>query len=214
MRPSMKLIRITATIASFVLAASPLMAQSMSTFQAKPGSTVKIDGSGNVHDWTVTGHIIGGTLELDSNFVSDPTKAAVGTKIPAKVDATIPTRSIKSGKSSMDDVMHDAMHAKDFPKIFYHLKELTLTATPKSAEGPFQFDSVGELAVSGKTNQIKMPVRMERVDKSTFRTSGNTTLKMTSFGIQPPAPKLALGLIHTDDDVKITFEWLTGTAQQ
>jgi hypothetical protein len=32
---------------------------------------------------------------------------------------------------------------------------------------------------------------------------------MTSFGIQPPAPKIALGLISTGDDVKLTFDWVT-----
>jgi hypothetical protein len=42
--------------------------------------------------------------------------------------------------------------------------------------------------------------------------SGTTALKMTDFGIQPPAPSLALGLIKTGDDVKITFEWLTAKA--
>ena len=194
--------------------AASLFAQNLTTYRGKPGSNVRIDGSGNIHDWTVEGHIIGGSLQLDSAFVSDPTKVAAGTKIPATVDANIPVRSIKSGKSSMDDVMHDAMHEKEFPRIFYHLTELKLKATPKSADGPFEFDSVGELAVSGKTNQLKMPVRMERADKSTMKTSGNTTLKMTSFGIKPPAPKLALGLIHTDDDVKITFEWLTGMAEK
>ena len=38
-------------------------------------------------------------------------------------------------------------------------------------------------------------------------------VKMTSFGIQPPAPKIALGLISTGDDVKIAFEWNTGAAE-
>jgi len=208
----MKLKLVTFLVAAVL--AGPLMAQDLTTYRGKPGSKVRIDGSGNIHDWTVEGHIIGGSLQLDSGFVNDPTKVAAGTKIPATVDANIPVRSIKSGKSSMDDVMHDAMHEKEFPKVFYHLKELKLKTTPKSAEGPFEFDSVGDLAVSGKTNEIKMPVRMERADKSTMKTSGNTTLKMTSFGIKPPAPKLALGLIHTDDDVKITFEWLTGMAEK
>jgi hypothetical protein len=32
-------------------------------------------------------------------------------------------------------------------------------------------------------------------------------LKMTDFKIQPPAPKVALGLIKTGDDVKLKFQW-------
>ena len=31
---------------------------------------------------------------------------------------------------------------------------------------------------------------------------------MTSYKVDPPAPKLALGLIKTGDDVKLVFEWV------
>lgn len=183
-------------------------AQTMTKFEAQPGSKVKIEGTSTVHDWTVDGGIIGGSLELDSKFTSDPTKAAPG-KIAAKVEATIPVRSVKSGKKSMDDIMHAAMKQPLFPKIEYHLTELTLKETPKSADGPYTFDSKGELSLAGVTNKVAFPVTMTRTDKS-MKTTGTTSVKMTSFGIQPPAPKIALGLITTGDDVKLTFEWNTG----
>ena len=199
--------------ALLLLAAASLPAQDLTRFNALPGSKVTIDGTGN-HPWTVESQIIAGHLEIDPAFLNDPTQAAAGSKLKAKVDAIIPVRQIKSGKSLMDYVMHDAMHEKEHPKIEYHLKELIVKARPKSAEGPFEFDSVGDLAISGKTNSIKMPVRMERLDKAKMKTSGTTQLKMTSFGIDPPAPKLAGGLLHTDDDVKVTFEWVTGAAEK
>src|ERR1051325_6872385 len=50
---SMKLHRIIAALAASLLVASSVSAQNMTTFRGKPGSNVKIDGSGNVHDWTV-----------------------------------------------------------------------------------------------------------------------------------------------------------------
>jgi len=83
----------------------------------------------------------------------------------------------------------------------------------KSAKGPFQFDSVGDLTINGVTNSIQMPVTIERLDTAKLKATGTTKLKMTSYGIKPPAPKIALGAIRTDDDVKITFEWLTAQAQ-
>src|SRR5438874_4898569 len=132
-----------------LLTASSLTAQNLSEFKSLPGSKVKVDGTGN-HPWTVEGQIIAGHLALDSGFVNDPQKAAAGSKVNAQVDATIPVRSIKSGKSLMDYVMHDAMNEKEHPKIEYHLKELTLKAAPQSAEGPFEFDSVGDLAISDR----------------------------------------------------------------
>jgi polyisoprenoid-binding protein YceI len=188
-----------------------LFAADLAKFEAQPGSKVKIDGTSTVHDWTVEGGIIGGVMELDSKFVADPTKAQPGA-VPAKVEATIPVRTIRSGKKSMDDIMHAAMKQPQHPKIEYRLKELKLKETPKAAEGPFTFDSTGELAVAGVTNKVSFPVTMTRTGK-TVKTTGTTNVKMTSFGIQPPSPKIALGLISTGDDVKITFEWVTGGAE-
>jgi hypothetical protein len=55
---------------------------------------------------------------------------------------------------------------------------------------------------------------MHRTDKTKLKFAGTVSVKMTSFGIQPPAPKIALGLISTGDDVKLTFEWLTARKQE
>jgi len=186
------------------------VAEELTKFAARPaGSTVKIDGTSTVHDWTVEGLMIGGAMELDSKFTADPTKAAPG-KIAAKVEAIIPVSSLHSTKKSkaMDDIMYGAMKKVQFPRIEYRLTELTLKETPKSADGPYVFDSTGQLTVSGVTNKVSFPVTMTRTGKS-MKTTGTTSVKMTSFGIQPPAPKIALGLISTGDDVKLTFEWAT-----
>jgi polyisoprenoid-binding protein YceI len=191
--------------------AAGAFAEDLAKFEARPGSKVKIDGTSTIHDWTVEGLIIGGTMELDSKFVADPTKAQPG-KIPAKVDAMIPVRSLKSGKKPMDDIMHAAMKQPQFPRIEYRLTELMLKEAPKAADGPYAFDSKGELTVSGVTNKVAFPVTMTRTGK-TMKTTGATSVKMTSFGIQPPAPKIALGLISTGDDVKLTFEWVTGVPE-
>jgi len=198
--------------ASALLAAGTLSGQELTRFNAQPGSKVKIDGTGNIHDWTVEGQIIGGHMELDPAFLADPQKVAAGTKVNAKVEAIVPVRSIKSGKKTMDEVMHDAMHQTTFPKVEYRLKELTLKEAPKAATGPYVFDSVGDLTISGVTNSIKMPVTITRLDKDQLKTTGSSVVKMTSYGIKPPSPKLALGLITTGDDVTVTFEWLTAPA--
>jgi polyisoprenoid-binding protein YceI len=197
-----------------LLFTSTLQAQNLTRYQAEPaGSKVKIDGTSTVHEWTVESSIIGGYLELDPAMVADPQKAAPG-KVKANVTVSIPARQLKSGTKAMDNVMHDALKAQQFPRIQYHLTELVLKETPKAANDPLRFDSKGELTVSGVTNKISMPVTMERVEPAKLKTSGSTSVKMTSFGIKPPAPKVALGLISTGDDVKISFEWLTALSEK
>src|SRR6266850_440362 len=152
-----------------LLFTSILQAQNLTRYQAEPaGSKVKIDGNSTVHEWSVESLIIGGYLELDPALVADPQKAAPG-KVKANVMVSIPARQLKSGTKAMDNVMHDALKAQQFPRIQYRLTELVLKETPKAANDPLRFDSKGELTVSGVTTKISMPVTMVRVEPAKMK---------------------------------------------
>lgn len=173
-------------------------------FESRPGSKIKLDGTSTVHDWTVESQIIRGTMEVPADFAKDPAAAAKNTK----VEVTIPVRSLKSGKSAMNTIMWEAMKMKDHPNIEYKLLELT----PKSGGtqgASAQFDAKGALKVAGVTRTNTMPVTIEKIDATKAKVTGATTVKMTDFGIKPPAPTVGLGFIKTGDDVKIVFEWQT-----
>jgi len=192
-----------------LLAAGSLSAQTLVRFDAQfTGSKMKVDGTSTVHDWTMEGAIIAGALELDAAFLAAPDKTKPG-PVSAKAQASVPVRSLKSGKDSMDAVMQDAMKQAQFPKIEFRLAELALKETPKSADGPFAFDSKGELVIAGVTNKISLPVTIQRVGPGRLKTTGSVPVKMSAHGITAPAPKIALGLIKTGDEVKVSFEWIT-----
>lgn len=203
--------KLSRSIVSLVAAAAFLttLASNAETirYQARPGSKVKLDGTSTMHDWTVDSSIIGGYIEFDSNFPLDPSKPSTDLKVTPKVEVTIPVSSLKSGKSLMDEVMHDAMKMKNYTNITYTLKEMKLKE--RKAGDPLQFDTKGELTVAGVKKEIDMVVTMEPVAPNKLKTSGAKTVKMTDYGIKPPAPAVGLGLIKTGDDVKITFEWMT-----
>jgi YceI-like protein len=172
-------------------------------YTAQPaGSKVKIEGTSTLHAWTMEGLIIGGYVELDPGFEAAPKPG----KVVARAQVAIPVRSIKSGKSEMDNVMQQAMKQDVHPKIEYRLTEMSLKEAPKSPGGPFQFDTKGELTVAGVTNKISMLVGMERIDKTKLKFSSSAPLKMTDFGVTPP---VKFGVFRTGDDIKIAFEWIT-----
>lgn len=193
--------------------AASLGAEAIKRFESQPGSKLKIDGTSTMHDWTVEGQIIGGYMELNDKTQIDPSQPGISGldagKLEAKVEVSIPVRSLKSGKSLMDDVMHNAMKMQEHPQIKYRLREMRLKEGPHAAGSPFVFNTTGELTVAGVTRTNQMDVQIDRTGVNRLRASGTTTVKMTDFGIQPPAPKIALGAIKTGDDVKISFEWLT-----
>jgi hypothetical protein len=195
--------------AAVICAAMAALAQSTLRFDSQSGSKIKIEGTSTIHDWTVESGIIQGHIEVPPEL-ADPTKpVAVGTKLKPTLEVTVPVRSLKSGKKPMDAIMYEAMNMTAHPKIEYRLQELTVKAVPAKTGDPYQLDAKGTLQVSGVTKTNQMVVSMYATEKTKLRFTGTTSLKMTDFGIKPPAPSVGLGLIKTADDVKLTFEWLT-----
>jgi polyisoprenoid-binding protein YceI len=190
------------TVALFILGSS-VQAENWVRYDAQPGSKLKIDGTSTIHDWTVEGSIIGGFMEVNSAFEQD----AKTIKVNPRVQASVPVRTIKSGKSRMDQVMHGAMKMKEHPNVEYKLLELT----PKDGS---QYVAKGELTVAGVAKTFEMPVTIERMADKRLKVTGTTPLKMTDFGINPPAPQIALGLIKTGDDVTVSFEWVIAQRAQ
>ena len=200
----MKMRILLSAVAAFCVAAQ---AESISYVGQPKGSSLKIDGTSNIHNWTAHTSVIGGRMDLDSNFPLDPTKEPPkGLKVKPFVEVMIPVRQLQSsGKSPMDTVMHETMKADEFPRIKYSLLELT----PKGkTDAGLKFGAKGALTIAGVTKTNEFDVVMSKVEDK-VKVAGETKLKMTDFGIKPPAPKIALGAIKTGDEVTLNFEWLT-----
>ena len=181
-----------------------------------PGSSkVRIEGTSSIHDWQVEGKLIGGHLDAGPSFPLEAGQAVQPGKVEAKAEAFIPVRSLKSIEKdgrpyseSMDNIMYEKMLQPVNPRIVYRLSELVLKQPSAGANAPYVFESKGELVVAGITNKITMPVNVTVLGARKVKISGNTAVKMTDFAIKPPAPAVALGLIKTGDEVKLSFEWV------
>jgi polyisoprenoid-binding protein YceI len=68
-------------------------------------------------------------------------------------------------------------------------------------------EAKGELVVAGVTSTVTMPIKVLPLGDKKLKVTGNLTMKMSDFKIEAPAPKIALGLIKTGDEVKLIFEW-------
>ncbi len=194
-------------------------AEEMTKFYARSGSKMRIEGTANmIHThWAVESPLIGGSLEAGPGFPTEPGQPATPGKVEAKADAFIMVRSLKSvnedGKpysEDMDRVMYDHLKADKDPRarIVYHLTSLELKEAAKSKDAPYVFEAKGDLTVAGVTNQITMPVNVLPLGDKKLKISGTTSIKMTDFKIEPPAPKIALGMLKTGDDVKLIFDWM------
>lgn len=211
---SMNALKILALTALFAVGSSA--SAEVVRYEAQPGgSKMKIDGTSTLHDWTVECAVIGGFMEFDATFPENA-PAAAPSAVKPKVEVTIPVRQLKSGKKSMDAVMHDAMKQTQFPRIEYKMISMKPKAGAAAGSSKAEFEATGALTVSGVTQTNTMPVTIERVEQTKLKVTGTTALKMTQFGIKPPSPDIpGLGaLIKTGDDVKLSFEWMTRRAEQ
>jgi len=200
--------KILRCLGALALAATvQLRAADTVSYISQPGSKMRIDGTSTIHDWHAESKLIGGRFECPADFpVSEPAKASVG-KVALSVQTMIMANSFScSSGSAMDKVMRAAMKADQHRFIRYTLKE----AEVKEAKA----DSVvlrtkGDLSVSGVTKPVAMDVTVKPDGDKKLTFSGKAQVKMTDFGIQPPSPAVALGLIKTGDEVTLTFEWNT-----
>jgi hypothetical protein len=202
--------------AALVCLASILHAGAQIRYNSQPiGTSVKIDGTSSLHDWEMEGSSIGGYIEFEAGVTLDKTQAAPGglqgDKVPAKGHVIIPVGTIHSKAEhlpgTMDDLMQKSMKADEFRTIGYTLTEMTFKG-PHAAGKPFDFDTKGELVIAGKTNQVSFPVTIEPLDGGKIRVIGTTPVKMTDYGLTPPAPNFGLGMMKCGDAVTITFDWV------
>ena len=201
-------------IALLLLAGLTVQAAELTKFYARSGSKLRIEGTSNVHDWQVESPLIGGFMEVGPNFPMEPGQAVAPGKVEAKAEPFVTVRSLKSiekdGKAysdKMDEIMYEKLGAPKVQRITYYLTDLELKEAAKSKEAPYVFEAKGNLVVNGVTNNITMPVNVTPLGEKKLHVTGSTTVKMTDFKIEPPAPKIALGLIKTGDPVKIIFDW-------
>jgi hypothetical protein len=163
--------------------------------KAKPGSKVQIDGTSTVHDWTVEGKLIGGSVTVGEDFPLEAGASVAPGTLEAVVNAFIPITSLKSVKNGkpysekMDEIMHEKLGSE-----------------------PMVCDATGHLVVAGVTNAIQLPVEITPLGDGKVKFSTRTSVKMTDYGIDPPAPKIALGMIKTGDEVEVSIEWMTAQA--
>jgi polyisoprenoid-binding protein YceI len=198
-------------LAATLALARPLRAEQVFRFEDVPDqSKVTVDGTSTVHDWTVRGKIIDGSVELRADVQQDATAQAIKDALLAdpKVDVAveIPVAALKSGKADMDKKMYEALKRDKNPIIRYKLTE-AIVEKGNGSDSVFQLQTTGELTVAGETRALRMPFTLEVLDENQLKFTGRVVMKMTDFKMKPP--QAALGLIKSGDKVEVRVEWIT-----
>jgi len=156
--------------------------------------TLKIEGTSNIHDWEMEAEEVTGTamVQFGEN----------GLEGFEKVNVSVRSKKIESGKRIMNNKTYDALEVDDHPGIHY---ELISVSNLKTSGDQFSGEATGKLQIAGESSIMTIPFEGKIVDGNNFKINGNFSLKMTEFGIDPP--KAMLGSLKTGNEVTLNFEF-------
>src|SRR5690554_5776038 len=136
-------------------------------------STLKIDGTSNLHDWQIIAENQQGKLLADF-------EDGKLTKIQ-QLDFIVIAESLKSGKSGMDKNTYKALNTEKYKQITFKLNKVNNI----NCSGDVCKVSVnGNLTISGSTKPINISFDM-KIEESKISLIGSKTIKMTDFGVDP-----------------------------
>lgn len=155
------------------------------------GSKVTVDGTSNVHDWTVEAKAMNGKLDakLESSLKID------------QLTFSVEVEQLKSGKSGMDKNTYKALNSTKYKTIDFKMTKVQKIT--KLSENNYQLELAGDLTISGKTKSIVLATTAQ-VQGGKLILNGKYKLNMTHYGVEPP--KALMGTIKTGEEVTVNFK--------
>jgi len=163
-----------------------------------PTSSIRVDGTSNIHAWHATSTQIIATIQVASPIAESKVES---------VTLTLPVTSLKSGKGGLDKNLYKALNAEKNPTITFVMK--TYQATPKG--DAYEAVITGLLTVNGVEKELKAEATMTQDGKGGLKAVGSAAMKMTDFGVKPVTA--LMGTIRTGDAITVKFD-LAGVAAQ
>lgn len=158
---------------------------------SKSESEIMVEGTSTLHDWEIDVEEFSGSAEFEIN--DDDLKVI-------KSNLSVIVKSMKSGKSSMDDIVYEAMEEEDYPTIkFDYVKTEKITKTSSG----YQLVILGHLSINKEKKLIRTTIDINK-DGSKITVEGSVKFKMSTFGIDPPTAMF--GTVKSGDLVTIKFK--------
>lgn len=150
-------------------------------------STFEVAGTSNIHDWVMKSTEGSGIANLT---ISDSKLADIN-----NLTITILAETIKSSKTSMDDVAYETLDTKTHKNIKYVLKSANkLNETTWSVTGTY--------TIAGTSKDYKTLVNVT-ANNGTFVLKGSNQITFADFGMSPPTA--ALGVVKAGKELTIIF---------
>jgi polyisoprenoid-binding protein YceI len=187
-------IKIPGLVVLFLLLVN--IASAQVKYQNAGVAKVAIDGTSNIHDWTMNADkaSCAATFTIGTN---NALTAVTGLGFAINVE------SLKSEHKAMDKNTYKAMNTDKYPTITF----TAATATVKPAGGAnYTVTAHGKLTISGTTKDVDVTATCTvNADKS-VTCNGSYKLNMTQYNVTPPS--IMFGMIKVGDPITVRFSFL------
>jgi len=152
-----------------------------------PQPELTVSGTSTLHDWEMVSEEArgSGAFQIEAGQIA-------GIR---SVQVTMPARSLKSGKTVMDNNAYEALKVDAHPEIMFQLEQLTRQEKGK-------LDAKGHLKIAGVSREVLFTCSY-RLEEGKVHLNGKTNFRLTDYDIEPPTA--VLGTIKTGNEVEITF---------
>ena len=158
-------------------------------------STLVINGSSNLHNWSEK------VQNMNCTAVFNLNNSAI-TEIK-KVSFTCKVKDIQSDKSLMEKKTYSALKQEEYPEITFQSEKLVRLNMENN--GNFNGVITGNLTIAGKTRQDTISFEGRIVDEGNINVRGSVRISMSDFGIEPPT--YLFGALKTDNDVTVDYNF-------
>ncbi len=167
-------------------------------YELLPTSSITVDGTSTLHDWTVVAEKHSGSIKITAKKVAnDMLKKGTITAMTL----VIHVRNMTSEKGeTMNNKMHRALKMEVAPNITYTLSKpikFEILDTQSRA-----ISTSGILVIAGTKKTIQSTVKVS-FDSGILMVIGKFPFKLSDFDMKPPSAMF--GQIETGDNVTVNF---------
>lgn len=206
-------------LTALLVAASASASDAVTHFASTAPTTLMLEGSSNVAPWrcrsmsvdvemavaapiekinAVIDHIEDGNIAV---WMADPVQAS----FPAPRFAMfIPIAAFRCGNPVMERDLRRALFADRFPSIEFRFTDFRGAIEHDIDRKVYSATVTGELSMAGASRQIELRVVAERITRDRFRIQAVLPLRMTDFGVRPPAA--LFGMVKAHDELTVRFD--------
>lgn len=168
---------------------------SQTKFETPKGIHIEINGTSTLHNWEMEG--TGGKCTLLMEI--DASGKMTGIK---NMNFTFPSKSLKSGKGSMDSNAYKAMKTDKYPNISGELINAKLSTTDNIN---YKITANIKLTIAGSTKQIDLAAT-GKVTGNALTIKGEEKLDMLEYNVNPPS--FMFGSVTTGKDIVIKYDFV------